>query len=1313
MIIDPDPPNSAALEQSNPARRQVSGAETPREPPPSAPGTVPDPGGAGRYFARILQQHLVDDPDSRHWTMEGTSAFVDISGFTKLAERLARKGREGAEQITEAIEKSFDAILHVAYANGGSLLKFGGDALLLWFQGDDHAVRACRGAILMRRVLRDVGRIEVPGAKVTLRMSQGVNSGHYHFFAVGASHLELLPAGPAWSHLVALEHAATAGEILISEATAAFLPRSCTGETKGPGVLLRREPPGQSPMLTVVPRPKLAPETIAHCLPRGIRAHVLAGGGTSEHRPVTIAFIHFGGIDALIEQQGPHATAGALHRLISVVDAAVEEQGITFLSSDVDADGGKLILTAGAPTVTGDDEERMLLALRKIIETDLPIPIRIGVNRGSVFAGDIGPPYRRTYTVMGDAVNLAARLMAKAEPDHIYATADVLDHSNTLFETTELAPFAVKGKARPVQAWSVGRAQGSRKRHIALQRLPLVGRDAELAQIRDALESARAGAGRLIEIVGEAGIGKTRLLETLRDDATGFRKLHASCEAYTASTPYALWRELLREMMDFGRDDPEDAIIERLTSEVATRAPDLAPWLPLIAIAFDVTVAPTPEVELLAEANRRAILHSSVRRFLKKMLPEPTLIEIENAHHMDEASADLLSYLAERIDARPWLIGVARRPTATGFTAPDVPTVLRIALEPLAQKDALRMVQLASDQHPLHMHVVEVVAQRSGGNPQFLRDLLNVAINTGGVDGLPDSAEAAAMARIDGLAPEDRALVRRAAVLGQTFHPRMLSWLDDDGDATLPGPATWERLRDLFAEEADGYLRFRRSLLRDAAYEGLPYKLRRRLHGAVAARIAQETDDVEEAAGILSLHYLVAGDYRSAWRYATLAGKRAAGVVAYVEAAGFYARALEAGRRLEDLGAQELAGVHREMGDAWYRAAEFKKAADAYTAARRLIASDPLADADLLLKLSRVESKLNRNEKALRWATQARAALKGLEGQEAARQTARVGAWYGMVLHYEGRAKEALHWAERAAAEAEAADDPEALGDAYVVMAWAYGELGKEGAVPVMQRALEAFQRAGDLAGEAAALANLGAVCRWAGRWDEALSYYERGRDASAKIGNTLAATVPLLNVAELLIDRGEWADAEALLLGMLPFWKASKYRYFLAACHAQLGRVSLRTGRLDEALSHVDEARAGFLHVGAEQEIPDVDAWIAECRVAMGKADAALDLVRGMLARARSSNAVARVVPQLERVRGHALLQKGDLGSARDALQASLAAARERRNQFEATLTMLSLIELDRLEGIEPPPEMLTESLSLLASLKVRVVPPVPLPTQ
>ena len=207
----------------------------------------------------------------------------------------------------------------------------------------------------------------------------------------------------------------------------------------------------------------------------------------------------------------------------------------------------------------------MLLALRKIVDTDLPIPIRIGVHRGSVFAGDIGPLYRRTYTVMGDAVNLSARLMAKAEPGQIYATADVLDRSNTLFENAELAPFAVKGKAQPIQAWSVGRAIGSRTRNVSLERLPLIGRDAELAVIREALASARAGdgtpdrdrrgaRGRQDPPAGGAARGRGRTSRAARH----LRGLHGRRHRTRSGASSCA------SCMAIGRDDPDAVVVDRL-----------------------------------------------------------------------------------------------------------------------------------------------------------------------------------------------------------------------------------------------------------------------------------------------------------------------------------------------------------------------------------------------------------------------------------------------------------------------------------------------------------------------------------------------------------------------------------------------------------------------------------------------------------------------------------------------------------------------------------------------------------------------------
>ena len=216
------------------------------------------PERAALYVPRVLQQHLVDDPHRHAWTAEGAAVFADVSGFTKLSEALAQKGREGAEQITETIERVFDALLGIAYERGGNLLKFGGDALLLWFHGDDAVARACGAAATMRSALRDIGAIRFPDVDVTLRISQGIHTGRFEFFAVGERHRELLPVGPGWSKLAASETAAEADQILITPDAAAQLPPNCLGDSVGSGHTLLREAPEHASKLPFVPRPKLA-----------------------------------------------------------------------------------------------------------------------------------------------------------------------------------------------------------------------------------------------------------------------------------------------------------------------------------------------------------------------------------------------------------------------------------------------------------------------------------------------------------------------------------------------------------------------------------------------------------------------------------------------------------------------------------------------------------------------------------------------------------------------------------------------------------------------------------------------------------------------------------------------------------------------------------------------------------------------------------------------------------------------------------------------------------------------------------------------
>ena len=176
-----------------------------------------------------------------------------------------------------------------------------------------------------------------------------------------------------------------------------------------------------------------------------------------------------------------------------------------FYESDVGKASVKVLLTAGAPSSTGHDEERMLRALREIMDRPGIVPMRIGVNTGKVFTGDFGPRYRRSYRVFGDAINTAARVMSRAEPQQILSTEIVLERSRTSFETTPIEPFSAKGKAEPVRASVVGPVLGTKEHRSA--RIELVGRQAELDALLGVIDDVRNGHGWIIEIVAEAGSG--------------------------------------------------------------------------------------------------------------------------------------------------------------------------------------------------------------------------------------------------------------------------------------------------------------------------------------------------------------------------------------------------------------------------------------------------------------------------------------------------------------------------------------------------------------------------------------------------------------------------------------------------------------------------------------------------------------------------------------------------------------------------------------------------------------------------------------
>ncbi|MCZ6740348.1 MAG: adenylate/guanylate cyclase domain-containing protein, partial [Actinobacteria bacterium] len=399
------------------------------------------------YVPRIVREWLDSpDPTSQHRSIEGTAVFVDVSGFTRMSERMARLGKVGAEEVTGIIGDTFSKLLEEADAYGGTLVKFGGDALLLFFRGDEHELRATAAALAMRAKLRSIGRFDTPTGQVVLRMSAGVHSGPYDFFLVGTSHRELLIAGPCATMVMDAEGQAGTGQILVTAPTASALSARNLGPARGEGRLLRGHI--DAPRRTV--QSFDVEQDLSLSVPVMIRDHVQAGSGQPEHRATVVAFIGAKGIDELLARSGPASVAGDLHDFVTAVQMAAEAHGVCFLGTDIDVSGAKVILTAGAPVRTGTDEESMLLALRDIVATDRAFDVRVGVNRGAVFAGEIGTRSRRTYTVMGDAVNLSARVMSQAGPGEILATQPVLDGSRTLFDVAPVKPFFVKGKKKPI-----------------------------------------------------------------------------------------------------------------------------------------------------------------------------------------------------------------------------------------------------------------------------------------------------------------------------------------------------------------------------------------------------------------------------------------------------------------------------------------------------------------------------------------------------------------------------------------------------------------------------------------------------------------------------------------------------------------------------------------------------------------------------------------------------------------------------------------------------------------------------------------------
>jgi class 3 adenylate cyclase/tetratricopeptide (TPR) repeat protein len=1241
------------------------------------------------FVPRLTLEWLRDEPDTPWREVDGTLAFVDISGFTAMSERLSSLGRAGAEEVTEVMNATFAALLAVAYAQGGGLIKFGGDALLLLYEGDDHAPRAARAAFEMRRTLRAIGRPKTSAGAIQLKMHAGLHSGRFQFFLVGNSHRELLIAGPAATRTVEMEAASEAGEILLSAETAALLGDEELNEEHGNGRLLRTAPIVRG---RVEPLPDFEGIALEVAVPAPLRAQLLEVGPLEgEHRSAAIAFVRFGGTDEIIATEGPEAAAEALDRLVRVVQTAAAAHEVTFLESDIDRDGGRIILVSGAPQTFGDDEQRMLRTVRAIVDAGVPLPVHIGVSEGRVFTGQVGASFRRTYTVLGDTAALAARLMARAGEDEIWVSAGALARGGGSFESTELEPLILKGKSEPVQAYVLGELLAAPERvepADAQEQLPFFDRERERAVLGASLAPVRMGFGTLVELVGEPGIGKSRLAQELRENCADMQQIELRCEQYESSTPYYPFRPFLRSLLGVhvngGGEHNRAALSERL-QEIDG---ELVPWAPLLAAPLDVDVASTPEVDDLDPSFWRARLHGVMGTLLGHLLDSPTLIVVDDVHWMDDASSELLRYLGTQLPTRPWLACTTRRPGEDGFAAttgtPPLPA-LTLRLEPLPEADARALAMAAAGDRRLAEEEVAALMERAAGNPLFLRELASVGEKTHDAEELPETVESLVATRIDQLAPGDRALLRWASVLGVSFPASLIADVLEDDPLVAAGSEAWDRLREFVERDPDvpGAFRFRHALIRDAAYEGLSYKRRRELHASVAEVIERQTEDrTDEAAELLSLHYVSAGRWEEAWHYSLAAAKNAREIYANVDAARFYERALDSSRHLKTLQPQEIEAAWRGLGEVRDAAGDYHGALTAMKESLRLLKDDPVAQARIHEARALARSRLGKYSEALRDITVGLNRISALEAPDAKDVAHNLLARRAQIQLQQGRPREAIETARRVVVEAEPLGPSIALARAYSALEGGYLDIGQPEQADFEEKAVEMFRSLGAARSAAVAEMNLGVKAYAQGRWREATTLYGNARNEFERVGDTTQAAHAGANLGEVLIGRGLLDEAEAVLNDADATLRAAGYHLAAMFTEIQLARLAIEKGdsaRAIETLAGLIEEARGSGDVGYA-----FDAWIhlADALTRSGQAERALAELEQAAALVGDEASPNRV--PLAREVATAFMQLGNLVRAEDELATALRVARAQGLAYEEAQALRALAALAELQGRE-----------------------------
>lgn len=888
-------------------------------------------------------------------TTDAAVALLDISGFTTLAEALARSGPTGTERLKSVLDRCFGTLAGLVDASEGLVLKFPGDAVLAFWPippGRDLSYVVRRAA---RCCLLAVEQIEAQthpdGARLQLRAAVAAGRAEILFVGGVDSRWECLVGGSPLADLgVALDRARPGDVLLTPDAWGAAGQDAVGVAVDQTAYRLDHltTPPDPTPASSSDDSSAAAADVaLRACIPDAVLAHLDAGqtAWLAEFRPVTAMFVslsnaRYDSADAL----------DLLHRACAAVQTAVARFGGSLNQSLVDDKGTVLLAGWGlALHAHEDDASRAVeaaLTMRAALHA-IGCRASIGLASGRAFTGIRGNARRREYAMVGDVVNLAARLMQHAGDD-IWCDerTRAAARQRTLFE--RLPHVSLKGKAEPEAVFRPLRT----KPRAGADSDDLIDRQHETAALFGELRALESGDSREVVILeGEPGIGKSRLIASLlrHTQTSNVRAVVGRGHPVERESAYHAWREAFSRLLGLHADTTSPAHRQRVLSLLES-APDMAvhasllnPVLSLGLPEDERTRQFTPQGR--AETLRHLLLHlfAAVTRQL------PVLIVLEDAHWLDSASWALADALASQI--RPVLVVVSMRPVLPQDMTPDCrrflsrAQVTRLPLETLASDDAAALAGQCLGADALPRRLTELVWHSAAGHP-FYTEQLVLALRDSGVLrvdqgechltatdlsalALPDTVQGVVTSRIDRLTPSQQMALKIGSVLGPTFELTTLREL-------FPMTISPEQLRadademvalSLLRAEPTGTddYAFKHAITRQVTYEMLPFAQRRMLHATVAARL--EASDAAHNYPLIAHHWSGAGVADKAFGALVAAGEEAARADVNPEAARFFtaALALELPDRDSPERRLDRARAHRQLGEVLWTLGDFDK----------------------------------------------------------------------------------------------------------------------------------------------------------------------------------------------------------------------------------------------------------------------------------------------------------------------------------------------------------------------------------------------------